>query len=58
MGSSKTLSIWFKSKQYSFSSKYENEIFYFMILVPPVQSILPNVSTTIDESTAASDVGL
>jgi len=29
-----------------------------MILVPPVQSILPNTSTTIDESAAASDVKL
>jgi hypothetical protein len=29
-----------------------------MILVPPVQSILPNTSTTIDESAATSDVKL
>jgi hypothetical protein len=39
--------------------KQKNRIlFYLMILVPPVQSILPNTSTTIDESAATSDVKL
>jgi hypothetical protein len=39
--------------------KQKNRIlFYLMIVVPPVQSILPNTSTTIDESAATSDVKL
>jgi len=47
----------FDSTQNSILNFISNNILIKIILVPPVQSILPNTSTTtIDESAATSDV--